>query len=64
MCSDDIPESRGMVCLEQVGEFMHNDVINYEHRCFDQSPVQVHVVLWRALKPKPEKIPSVYRGSV
>ena len=46
--SDDVPESGGMICLNQVGEFVHDDVIDHEHRCFNQSPVQVHVVLWRA----------------
>ena len=35
MRSDDIPESRGMICLNQVGEFMHDDVIDHKHRCFD-----------------------------
>ena len=35
VCSDNIPESGGMICLEQVDEFMHDDVINHEHRCFE-----------------------------
>ena len=32
---DDIPELGGMIRLDQVGEFMHDDVIDYEHRSLD-----------------------------
>ena len=35
MRSDDVPESGGMICLNQVGEFVYDDVIDHKHRCFD-----------------------------
>ena len=37
-----------MIWLDQVGEFVHDDVIDHEYRCFDQSPIQVYVILYSA----------------
>ena len=51
MRPNDIPESQGMICLDQVGEFVYDDVIDHEHGRFDQSPIQVHVVFCSARTP-------------
>ena len=47
----DIPESRRMISLDQVGEFMHDDVIDDENRRLDQPPIKVHVVLYGTRTP-------------
>ena len=49
--SYDVPESRRMVALHEVGQFVNNDVVNDEHGGLDQTPIEIDVVLYRAGTP-------------
>jgi predicted ABC-type sugar transport system permease subunit len=40
-----IPEPGSMVLLYQVSQFMPDDGINHEHRCFDEIPVEIQVIV-------------------
>lgn len=44
---DDVPEPGRVILLQQVGQFMDNDVIHHEHRRLDEFPVEVQAVVRR-----------------
>src|SRR5438552_18264974 len=48
---DDAPEGWRVIWFNEVGKFMNDDVIDNEHRCLDQSPVEVDLVAYGASAP-------------
>ena len=48
MCPDDIPETGRMVGLDEMSEFMHNDVVDDEHWRFYQPPIEIDIVFQSA----------------
>ena len=45
---DDIPKAGRVVLLQQVRQFMNDDVIDHKHRRLDELPVEIQVVVRRA----------------
>ena len=42
---DDIPEPMCMVGLDEMRQFMNDNVVYNEHRRFDQPPVEVYIIM-------------------
>src|SRR5437016_1834982 len=40
LCTDNIPKIRRVVRFYEVGEFVNDDVVNYEYRRLDETPVE------------------------
>ena len=51
LCADDAPEAGRMVGFDQVSQFMHDDIVDDEHRSLDKTPVETDVVAHRAGAP-------------
>src|SRR5258708_39457922 len=50
-CADDAPKPPCVVGFDEVREFMHDDVIYYEHRGLDEAPIETHVMFHPSRAP-------------
>ena len=64
MCADNAPKVRRVIGFDEVSEFMHNHVVDYEHRRFDETPVEADVVVRRAGAPPKTIIHDLSRSEL
>ena len=51
ICADNAPEAGRVIGLDEVSEFMHDDVVYDEHWGLDKAPVEIDTVIDRAGAP-------------
>ncbi len=62
MSADDAPEAIRMVRFKQMSKFVDDDVVDHEHRSFDQPPVKIDIIFNRAGTPAVAVVDDPYRA--
>ena len=64
MSLHNIPESGRVVGFDEVSKFVNDDVIDDEHRGFNQTPVNIDVIVWSAGTPAKAVVNDLDLGEI
>ena len=64
LSANDVPESGGMVGLDEVGQFVDDNIINHQHGGFNQAPVEIDIVINGAGTPSVAIVDDLDFGNI